>query len=78
MVSVSHNPFYDNGIKFLNGKGHKKEKIVKGKKKLVPEKERYPVVTIVLYFGEKAWQYPLELKNNFLYRKGKERGYQNV
>ena len=43
----------------------KKEKIVKGKKKMVPVKERYPVVTIVLYFGEKNWRYPLELKNSF-------------
>lgn len=43
----------------------KKEKIVKGKKKMVPVKERYPVVTIVLYFGEKNWRYPLELKHSF-------------
>ncbi len=43
----------------------KKEKIVRGKKKLVPARERYPVVTIVLYFGEKEWRYPPELKNNF-------------
>lgn len=43
----------------------KKEKTVKGKKKMVPVKERYPVVTIVLYFGEKNWRYPLELKNSF-------------
>ena len=43
----------------------KTEKTVKGNKKLVPARERYPVVTIVLYFGEKEWRYPLELKNNF-------------
>lgn len=43
----------------------KTEKEVKGKKKLVPVKERYPVVTIVLYFGEKPWRYPLELKSCF-------------
>ena len=43
----------------------KTEKVVNGKKKLVPAKERYPVVTIVLYFGEKEWRYPLELKNSF-------------
>lgn len=43
----------------------KEEKTVKGKKKLLPVKERYPVVTIVLYFGEKLWRYPLELKQNF-------------
>ena len=43
----------------------KTEKTVKGKKKLVPLKERYPVVTIVLYFGEKTWRYPLDLKKCF-------------
>ena len=25
MISASHNPFYDNGIKVLNGKGEKME-----------------------------------------------------
>ena len=29
------------------------------------KKERYPVVTIVLYFGEKTWNYPKNLKNSF-------------
>lgn len=43
----------------------KEERIVKGKKKMMPAKERYPVVTIVLYFGEKPWRYPLELKKSF-------------
>lgn len=43
----------------------KKEKLVNGKRKWVPVKERYPVVTFVLYFGEKLWKYPLELKQNF-------------
>lgn len=43
----------------------KTEKTVKGKRKLVPAKERYPVVTIVLYFGKKEWCYPPELINNF-------------
>lgn len=43
----------------------KEEKLVKGRQKLVPAKERYPVVTIVLYFGEKLWRYPLELKKSF-------------
>ena len=33
----------------------KKEKLVNGKRKWVPVKERYPVVTFVLYFGEKLW-----------------------
>ena len=44
---------------------NKTEKVVKGKRKLVPAKERYPVVTIVLYFGKKPWNYSLELKNCF-------------
>ena len=43
----------------------KEEKMVKGKKKLVPVKKRYPVITVVLYFGEKLWHYPLELKQSF-------------
>ena len=38
---------------------------VKGKKKTVKAKERYPVVTIVLYFGKKPWQYPLSPKESF-------------
>ncbi|MGN0505890.1 MAG: Rpn family recombination-promoting nuclease/putative transposase [Lachnospiraceae bacterium] len=38
---------------------------VKGKKKTLKVKERYPVITIVLYFGEKPWQYPLKLKESF-------------
>lgn len=42
-----------------------KEKLVKGVLKQVPAKERSPVVTIVLYFGEKPWRYPLELKSGF-------------
>jgi len=41
------------------------EKLVKGRQKKVCSKERYPVITIVLYFGEKPWKYPLELKNSF-------------
>jgi len=32
---------------------------------MVSAKERYPVVTIVLYFGERPWRYPLELKQSF-------------
>ncbi len=43
----------------------KEEKTIRGKKKLVASKERYPVVTIVLYFGEKPWRYPLNLKQCF-------------
>ena len=30
MISASHNPFYDNGIKLINGKGHKIEAEVEG------------------------------------------------
>ena len=29
MISASHNPFYDNGIKVINGKGHKLEDVYK-------------------------------------------------
>lgn len=32
----------------------KEERVVKGKRKKVPVKVRYPVVTIVLYFGENS------------------------
>ena len=31
MISASHNPFYDNGIKVINGKGHKLEAEVEEK-----------------------------------------------
>ena len=31
MISASHNPFYDNGIKIINGKGHKIEADVENK-----------------------------------------------
>lgn len=31
MISASHNPFYDNGIKIINGQGHKMEAEVEGK-----------------------------------------------
>ena len=31
MISASHNPFYDNGIKVINGKGHKMEAEVEEK-----------------------------------------------
>lgn len=30
MISASHNPYYDNGIKIINGKGHKMEAAVEG------------------------------------------------
>lgn len=38
-----------------------KEKVVNGQKKKVAIKERYPVVTIVLYFGKERWDYPKNL-----------------
>jgi len=41
------------------------EKMVDGEVKRVPVKERYPVVTIVLYFGEKRWNYSTHLKDCF-------------
>lgn len=31
MISASHNPFYDNGIKVINGQGHKMEAEVEAK-----------------------------------------------
>ena len=31
MISASHNPYYDNGIKVINGKGHKMEAEVEEK-----------------------------------------------
>ena len=33
MISASHNPFYDNGIKLINGKGYKMEAEVKTRSK---------------------------------------------
>ena len=41
------------------------EKEIKGERKQVPAKERYPVVTIVLYFGQELWNYPKSLKECF-------------
>lgn len=41
------------------------EKVVEGVVKHVNTKERYPVVTIVLYFGENAWKYSTHLKDCF-------------
>ena len=41
------------------------EKEVDGKLKRVPVKERYPVLTIVLYFGKELWNYPKNLKECF-------------
>ncbi|MBR1989431.1 MAG: Rpn family recombination-promoting nuclease/putative transposase, partial [Firmicutes bacterium] len=40
-------------------------KEVDGNVKRVPVKERYPVLTIVLYFGERLWEYPKNLKECF-------------
>jgi len=41
------------------------EKEINGKLKKVTVKERYPVLTIVLYFGERVWNYPKNLKECF-------------
>ncbi|MBO5351763.1 MAG: Rpn family recombination-promoting nuclease/putative transposase [Lachnospiraceae bacterium] len=41
------------------------ERVVNGEKKEVPVKERYPVITIVLYFGKECWNYPRNLKDCF-------------
>lgn len=37
------------------------EIMVDGKVRQVPVKERYPVITIVLYFGKELWKYPKNL-----------------
>lgn len=41
------------------------ERIKNGRVKKVVSKKRYPVITIVLYFGEKLWKYPKNLCNCF-------------
>jgi len=41
------------------------EKDVKGEQKKMPVKERYPVLTIVLYFGKELWNYPKNLVECF-------------
>ncbi|MBP3570133.1 MAG: Rpn family recombination-promoting nuclease/putative transposase [Lachnospiraceae bacterium] len=41
------------------------EKRVKGKLRQVPSKKRHPVISIVLYFGEKPWKYPKNLVDCF-------------
>ena len=41
------------------------ERIIKGKVRQVVKKERYPVVTLVLYFGQKRWRYSKSLKESF-------------
>ncbi len=41
------------------------EKEINGERKQVPAKERYPVLTIVLYFGQELWNYPQSLKECF-------------
>lgn len=38
---------------------------INGKVKNMPVKERYPVITIVLYFGKEPWGYPTHLKDSF-------------
>lgn len=40
-------------------------KEINGKRKKVPVKERYPVLTIVLYFGKELWNYPKNLMECF-------------
>jgi len=41
------------------------EKMIDGELKQVPSKERYPVITIVLYFGKELWNYPKNLCDSF-------------
>ena len=41
------------------------ERIVDGTVRNMPVKERYPVITVVLYFGKELWNYPMHLKECF-------------
>ena len=41
------------------------EKEINGKRRMMPVKERYPVLTIVLYFGKELWNYPRSLMECF-------------
>jgi len=41
------------------------ERMIKGKLRQVPSKTRYPVISVVLYFGEKPWKYPKNLVDCF-------------
>ena len=41
------------------------EKTVAGKTKWIRSKKRFPVISIVLYFGEKPWRYPKSLVDSF-------------
>ena len=41
------------------------ERIIKGKVRQVAKKERYPVITLILYFGQKRWRYSKRLKESF-------------
>ncbi len=50
MISASHNPYYDNGIKIINGKGHKMEAEVEEK--------------IEAYIDGKVGELPLAKKEN--------------
>ena len=47
MISASHNPFYDNGIKVINGLGHKLEAEIEGKieRYIDGEAEERPLAT---------------------------------
>ena len=47
MISASHNPFYDNGIKIINGHGHKMEASVEEliEKYIDGETEEFPLAT---------------------------------
>ncbi len=41
------------------------EKEINAKRRMMPVKERYPVLTIVLYFGKELWNYPRSLMECF-------------
>ena len=56
MISASHNPFYDNGIKIINGSGYKLEAEVEqkiedyidGKTEEIPQQEEI-VISVILF-----------------------------
>ena len=55
---------YD-GAKYRSQLLEKETKCVDGKEKQVYKKERYPVVTVVLYMGKNKWNYPNNLVGCF-------------
>jgi len=55
---------YD-GVSYRSQLLKTEETVVDGKARQVPVKERYPVITIVLYFGKELWKHPKNLCSCF-------------